>query len=150
MIFEDQYEPELQSLAADKDYILDRGLAAWMYVDGQLAGETFGLFVADDDEVLIDLEDRPGGDFYVYSTTILPQYRGRGYGRILKAYFLGYLRGQFEWFRLKFPTGVIIGHATSPAMLKINKEFGAVVLAEHRNWYGTPRTAWFYEIRPKT
>jgi GNAT superfamily N-acetyltransferase len=85
MIFEDQYEPELQSLAADKDYILDRGLAAWMYVDGQLAGETFGLFVADDDEVLIDLEDRPGGDFYVYSTTILPQYRGRGYGRILKA-----------------------------------------------------------------
>lgn len=147
-IFEEQYEENLQLEDADKDFILQKGLTVWMYVDNpgkfmpELAGESYGIMVKDDEEVIEDTADLSRQDnIYCYSTTILPRYRGLGYANILKAYWLGYVRSIY-------PKNTIIGHSTSLAMKYVNEKFGATHLAVHRNWYGTDRTAWFYEIKP--
>lgn len=139
-IFEKQYEKALRNEDEEKDYILSKRLAVWLYVDGKLAGEAYGIIVKEDDEDIEDTVGRPN-DIYCYSTTILPAFRGKGLGKILKAYWLGYV-----W--AKYPGRIIIGHATSPAMVKINKQFGARFLGSHEKWYGTDRVAHFYEIVP--
>jgi GNAT superfamily N-acetyltransferase len=137
--FEKAYEKSLQLDDDEKQPILDRGLAVWMYVGKDLVGETYGIRVEDDDEEIEDTAGRDPRDVYCYSTTILPKFQGKGYGKLLKAFWLGYV-----W--AKRPGCTIIGHASSPAMLQINLQFGATVLAVHDGWYGTKRKAFFYEI----
>jgi GNAT superfamily N-acetyltransferase len=148
-IFEEVYESELQMEDEDKDFILNEGnLGVWMYVDGYLAGESYGIRVGDIGD--LDDPDEPRwtedvrnrvNDIYCCSTTILPLYQGRGLGGILKSYWLGYARA--IW-----PYEVISGHATTPAMVAINRRFGAKFLSSHENWYGTKREAHFYVIEP--
>lgn len=138
--FEPQYEEELRNEDEEKDYILSKGLAVWLYVDGTLAGEAYGIIVRDDEEDIEDTAGRPD-DIYCYSTTILPTFQGKGLGKILKAYWLGFVRA-------KCPGRTIIGHATNEAMVKINESFGARFLVSHGHWYGTGRVARFYEIVP--
>lgn len=142
-IFEEQYEENLQLEDADKNEILDYGLAVWMYVDGKLAGESYGIRVRDDTEEIEDTKNRDPLEIYCYSTTILPEFQSRGYGKILKAHWLGYVRGRAGVSR------AIIGHATTESMLSINKQFGAVVLARREKWYDTDRVAYFYAIDPE-
>jgi GNAT superfamily N-acetyltransferase len=142
MIFEASYEENLQLEADDKRPILANGIAAWLLVDGKVAGETYGItprslaIVADDEIEDCDPED--DASIYCYSTTILPEFRGKGLARLLKAYWLGKVaeRG----------FGRVVGHSTSSEIMHINHVFGARDLASHENWYKTSRTATFYEI----
>jgi GNAT superfamily N-acetyltransferase len=75
---------------------------------------------------------------YVYSTTVLPRFQGRGFGRILKAYFLGAMsHAGFE---------IAIGHAREGRSFRLNKEFGAQFGAVHPNWYDTGEAYHFYTM----
>lgn len=142
MVFESCYEDALQLASEDKTPILANGIAVWMLVDGELAGETYGIaprslaIIAD--EEIEDCDPEDDASIYCYSTTILPKFQGRGLARVLKAHWLG--RVAERGF------GRVVGHSTSPAMVNINREFGAFDLASHDNWCETERTAVFYEI----
>lgn len=138
--FEAIYEPELQLESADKDEILQNGIAAWILVDGKLAGESYGICPADLDEEIEDIEGRPKNAFYIYSTTILPEFQGMKLGKLLRAFLHGLILASGKY-------DVICGHATSPAMVAINEFFGAEFVAHHEEWYGTKRTAHFYRIQ---
>ncbi len=147
--FEEEYEEPLRNEDEEKNYLLAKGFAVWLYVDGALAGEAYGAIVEDrlkeeatsefqGSEWLNDVQNYPHS-VYCASTTILTRFQNGGLGKILKAYWLGYVWG-------KCPGRTITGHATSPAMVKINEQFGARFLGSHEKWYGTDRVAHFYEI----
>ncbi len=140
MVFEDVYERQLRMDIRSKFDIVSNGIVVWMFVDGALAGECYGLSSRICEEVESDIEDMPSGAtdaIYCYSTTLLPQFHGRGLAKILVAYWNGLARGAS--FRRVF------GHATSPAMVAVRTFFGATFGAVHPNWYGTTRSAHFYE-----
>lgn len=142
MVFEESFEESLRLDAEDKIPILATGVAAWLFVDGVLAGETYGispraLMIVADDEIE-DCDPSDDSSVYCYSTAILPAFRGRGLAKLLKAYWLG--RVSERGFRR------VVGHSTSPEMMTINRAFGCHEITEHANWYETDRTAIFYEI----
>jgi GNAT superfamily N-acetyltransferase len=136
MIFEEVYEPELQFDKAEKAELIDYDCAVWMYVDGVLVGECLGvpcdLLDVHDPDYLTDARC-----IYCFGTTLLPRFQGRGLAKLLVAYWNGYVKG------LGFST--VYGHATSPAMLRVRKFFGAQVDDIIGHWYETERTAYHYE-----
>jgi hypothetical protein len=75
----------------------------------------------------------------VCSTTILPRFQGLGFGRILKAFFLGVVS--------RAGVSLVVGHAREGASLRLNRVFGADVRSTHANWYGTGETYYFYTLR---
>jgi GNAT superfamily N-acetyltransferase len=122
MIFEALYEDDLQLDLDEKTELLRHDpLAVWVFVDQVLAGETYGLSPAQILEVLgeeiPDIDPSDDRSIYCYSTTIVPTFRGRGLGTLLKAFWLGMVMGRGRTR--------VIGHATSPAMYQIDKHFGA-------------------------
>jgi hypothetical protein len=137
MAFEAVFEPGLRLDLRYKRSIIKNGIAAWMFVDDVLAGETYGIRPRDLGEEIEDVEKRDLDSIYCYSTTILPKFQGRGLAKILKAYWLGMVA----------PISTVVGHSTSPGMVKINELFGAKHTVKHANWYGTRREAWFYRIQ---
>ena len=142
MCFDDVYEAALQLSLEEKRDLLGHSLAVWLFCDGELAGEIYGLSpkrMWDDCAEEIEDTDRSDGDaLYVFSTTILPRFHGRGLATILKAYYQGAIAAR--GYR------AIVGHATSPQMVTINAKFGATFGATHERWYGTERVAHFYRI----
>jgi hypothetical protein len=140
LIFDKCYEPELQLDLDEKSKLLNSAIAAFMLIDGVLAGETFGVQLKDLDEEIEDCTNEPPQSVYCYSTTILPAFQHKGLAKILKAFWLG------QCFELRLP---IVGHSTSPEMKHINALFGAVHSIRHENWYKTARTAWFYHLQNK-
>lgn len=151
MEFEEAYEESLRISLEDKAELFSPHygpVVDYLLVDGELAGETYGVQVAalaeDEEDPLPDLDivppDKQALTCYCYSTTILPAFQGRGLGHILKAHWLGKVfNGGYD---------LVIGHSTSPDMAYINETFGAhhVEGREHTSWYGTPRTARFYVL----
>jgi hypothetical protein len=138
LCFEEMYEPALRVDADEKRAILNKGLASWIFVDGAIAGECYGISPPMLDEELPDCEAYGLSAIYCYGTTILSAYQGRGLSKILCAYWSGLVT--------KSGYRVIIGHATSPAMVSVRKSFGARFKTRHEQWFGTTRTAHFYEI----
>ena len=146
MIFEDIYHENLRMNADEKAELLEGAEAVWLYELGsrQLIGETYGVSIRDaleegeegfDD--LLPFEDQKA--IYVFSTTILPAFQGRGLGKILKAFFLGVVsRAGFD---------IVLGHARSGASLLLNRAFGAEIGAAHEDWYGTGETYSFYVVK---
>jgi len=105
----------------------------WMFVDGELAGESYGFPVASSDEGikglvdLTDIEKKPG--IYCYSTTILPSFQERELGTILKAHWLGLAAGKgFD---------VVYGHARQGPSQRVNAKFGALFLKSFPDYAGT-------------
>jgi GNAT superfamily N-acetyltransferase len=138
MVFEDQYEPELRLSLDEKRDLLHDAIATFMFVDGALAGETYGVSIPDSGEEIEGYDMRDAGIVYCYSTTVLPAFQGRGLSRVLCAYWLGLVKQ--AGFRL------VLGHATSPAMIAVKRFFGARLITSHEGWYGTARVAHFYEL----
>jgi len=145
MAFEREYHRNLRMSLAEKRELLGarRAIAIWMYEKRRkaLIGETYGVPIrvalADVDEGTADLRRfAKTRTLYVYSTTILPQFRGTGLGKILKAYLLG---RAFE-AGYKF----VVGHARQGASAALNVGFGAELRRRHANWYGTGEHYWFY------
>jgi GNAT superfamily N-acetyltransferase len=150
--FEKVYPEELRMTAREKQEFFSEqynSLGIWMTLqrEGDIpvwVAETFGTIARDlydpgdtDQRFQGDVKQYPGS-FYIYSTTVLPAFQGKGYAHMLRAYLLGILRASTRYTRIS-------GHATTRKMLHIAQEFGAVPVGEaHDGWYGSPRTAQFY------
>jgi GNAT superfamily N-acetyltransferase len=151
MVFERRYHRQLaMSLAEKRDLMRERGLVAvWMYAPGRrrrLLGESYGIPVravlAEDDDGEGDEDLLPfakEGALYVYSTTVVRRYEGRGLGTILKAYVLGRaFEAGYRW---------VVGHAREGASVALNVRFGTELRQRHANWYGTGDAYRFYVLR---
>lgn len=144
--FEQEYEEALQE---DPDAlkllaIQGRSMVLWDGVDP--IAVTSGIAVARMQPIHNDLTDiafwnDPAFNarvLYMYSTTVRKEWQGKGYGRLLCAYYAGFMRAQgFQH---------LIGHATSDSMRSIRKWQHADFFAEHKNWCGSERTAVFYDL----
>jgi hypothetical protein len=75
---------------------------------------------------------------YCYSNTILGEYKGEGYGSILKAAFIGRVSRDFNR---------IWGHARPGASQALNKKFGAKFLRTEKNWFHTGEDYKLYVLR---
>jgi GNAT superfamily N-acetyltransferase len=161
MIFDETYERKLNFGPKAKARSLRNGIAAWLFVDGALAGETYGAPLGEsDDEVAEDDDDEDADDelgadvetgdadlvpylgaagvIYCDSTTILPAFQKQGLSYVLCAFWLGMVKQ--AGYR------VVIGHASLPEMMNVKAYFGARELAVRPKWYGTDRDGRFYEL----
>jgi GNAT superfamily N-acetyltransferase len=157
--FENEYEEDLREEPEVREEIIRHGLVVYMFLDDKLIGECFGIsphdymcildkglgsyYGGDDNIVDVDMSDRES--VYVWSTTILPEFRGMGYGRVLREEFANYAsrKGYAK----------LLGHATSQSMVHIIREMGGIFHLKgiHEEWFGTSRTARFYtQFLPQT
>ncbi len=143
MVFEPVYPENLQmTLAAKRSLLRAPGVVkVWMYVDGALAGEAYGVPMesyADDMPGAELVVDDLSISLYCFSNTVLPAFQGRGLGDTLKAHWLGMAREQ--GFR------VIYGHARPGASQGLNAKYGAKFLGDFPDWYGTGETYKLYRL----
>lgn len=141
MCFEDEYEPGLKLSAKNKQTLKDQG-AEFIYLlceeTGELIGETYFIPVDKLKEKIKGLSKwKNCNAIYVYSTTILSKYQGKGYGSELKKYFLNRIRDKFNF---------ILGHAKEGASWKLNQNFSAILIKKEQNWQGTGTPYNFYKI----
>lgn len=147
MIFESIYPENLQMDLEEKQELMDDGAEFIILLDedtGEFIGETY--FVPLDTfegEEPYELQPDEGLEpyfgknlIYCYSTTILPKYQKQGYGKILKAYLYGYVKAK--------GFAGSIAHAKEGASIKLNTFFGAKIIGEFGNWYGTGITHFLY------
>jgi len=139
VIFESVYPENLQWDLESKQELKDDGAKFIYMVDGEsgaLIGEAYYLpldtmkdWAADEEQLEDGLTDWYGKNcIYAFSTTILPDYQNKGYGKILKAYCLGLWKEKGYEFAL--------GHARDGVSLKLQEFFGAKVIEKFENWYG--------------
>src|SRR5260370_27933345 len=94
MAFESVHHTKLQLNLYDKREIWETPGAffVWMFVDGQIAGESYGIPLASPSEFLENLLVLPASEkekaVSCYSNTILPRFQKQGHGSILKAHWL--------------------------------------------------------------
>ena len=102
----------------------------WMFVDGELAGESYGVPLSSSFCGLTDLTDneRKAG-IHCYSNTVLPSFQKQGLGTILKAHWLGVAAGK--------GFGIVYGYARPGRSQALNARFGAVFIDSFPNWCGT-------------
>jgi hypothetical protein len=135
MAFEAVYPKELQLDLSQKKEIWDAtgSIFVWLLVDGELAGEAYGIPLSSSHELskrLADLADcEKKSAINCYSNTVLPRFQNQGFGTILKAHWLGLAAGKgFE---------VVYGFARPRGSLALNAKFGAVFLSCFPNWDGS-------------
>jgi GNAT superfamily N-acetyltransferase len=147
MAFEAVYPEALQLDLSEKQEIWDEpgSIFVWMFVDGELAGESYGTPIEGFDDFVGGIRELPDEEkkygFHCYSNTILPTFQRRGLGAILKAHWLGLVAGKgFE---------TVYGHARSGVSQALNAKFGAVFLASFPDWYGTGEEYGLYRLALK-
>ncbi len=135
MEFETVYHPGLQLELSEKQELWDTPgtFFVWMFVEGELAGESYGIPLASDTDFIDDLLLLPANEkekaVCCFSNTILPKFQKRGLGSILKAHWLGVAAGKgFD---------VVYGHARPGGSQALNAKFGAVFLENLPNWFGS-------------
>jgi GNAT superfamily N-acetyltransferase len=144
MGFESIYPEPLQLEISEKAEIRDSlgSIFVWMFVNGELVGESYGIPVESLDESLEGVTDLPQAEIksaiYCYSNTIFPAFQGKGFGTILKAHWLG-------WAAAKGFT-VVYGHARPGPSQTLNAKFGAVFIRDFPDWYGTGEEYKLYRI----
>jgi GNAT superfamily N-acetyltransferase len=126
MAFENEYHSNLQLSLREKREMLKRAVVIWMFVDGKLVGETYGMPL-DGKDVMPGCPRDPHS-IYCYSSTILKAHQGKGYGAILKAAFIGRVSRDFRR---------IYGHARPGASQALNVKFGARLGKTFKNWFDT-------------
>jgi hypothetical protein len=145
MAFEAVYPTALQLDLSEKKKMFDEpgSIFVWMFVDGQLAGESYGIPLSSSDELLraefpdlADCEKQNAID--CYSNTILPAFQHQGLGTILKAHWLGLAAAKGY--------KIVYGFARPGASQSLNAKFGAVFLQDFPNWYGTTETYKRYRL----
>jgi hypothetical protein len=144
MDFEYLYHPNLQMDLSSKQFLsnIPGAIFLWMYVDGVLAGETYGIPLAMSDENLPGLaalsKEEKQSAFYCYSNTLLPAFHHRALGTVLKRQWLGQVAAA------GFKT--VYGHARPGPSQQLNAAFGAVFSSEFTNWYGTHEAYKLYRL----
>lgn len=159
MPFEATFDPELRQTLSEKRGLLKLCTRVGaMYLNGDPFGEWYGFDMRYMDEIddYLDckqyphdpdhnypqfgkLKIDPDFDFYCHSNSILPGLQGKGYGSIMKAWMLAYLKG----------TGFtrVLGHAHENGSIQLNEKFGAKKIHCFENWYDTGHRYWLYEIK---
>lgn len=132
MAFESVYPASEQlALPEKRKFFADaRSIFVWMFVDGELAGETYGIAVADSLPGLAALsEEQRKTSIHCYSNTILPAFQNQGLGKTVKAH----------WLSLAAAKGLktVFGYARPGASQALNASFGAVFLQGFPNWCET-------------
>ncbi len=79
---------------------------------------------------------RKNDSFYIESTAVLPEYQGRGIGKMLKKILIEEVR--------KMGYKRIVCHATNEKIKHINEDFGFRVIGHIKKWVGK-RDAWYME-----
>jgi GNAT superfamily N-acetyltransferase len=144
MAFEAVYDEAEQLHLSEKKKIWDApgSIFAWMFVDGELVGETYGIPVVSSIAGLTDLTDsEKKSGIHCYSNTILPSFQKRGLGTILKAHWLGMAAG--KGFKS------VYGYARPGGSQSLNARFGAVFLGDFPNWCGTGEEYKLYRLELK-
>jgi len=144
MAFESVYHEALQLDLAEKKELWDApgSIFVWLFLDGELAGESYGIPLSSCDEpiegltVLTEHEEKTG--IYCYSNTIVPSFQKQGLGTILKAHWLGLAAAK------RF--SVVYGHARPGGSQALNAKFGAVFLDGFPDWYGTGEEYRLYRL----
>ena len=141
LAFEAVYHKAEQLRLSEKKKIWDApgSIFVWMFVDGELVGETYGIPLASSIAGLTDLTDgKKKSGIHCYSNTILPSFQKRGLGTILKAHWLGMAAGKgFE---------NVYGYARPGGSQTLNARFGAVFLGDFPNWCGTGEEYKMYRL----
>ncbi len=127
MAFEKEYHRNLRLTLGEKRRLLSHAIAIWMFDSGRLVGETYGIPL-DGKEEIPEGCPRDPYSIYCYSTTILGKHKSKGYGKILKAVFIGRISRDFRR---------VYGHARPGASQELNKSFGARLGRTYKNWYDT-------------
>jgi hypothetical protein len=135
MAFESVYHRNLQLDLSEKQEVwnIPGAFFAWMFVDGEIAGESYGIPLASSNEFIEELpgisETEKEKAVCCFSNTILPAFQRKGYGSILKAHWLGLAAAKgFE---------VVYGHARPGGSQALNAKFGAVFLESLPDWFGS-------------
>jgi GNAT superfamily N-acetyltransferase len=155
--FENEYEEELREEPELREDIIRHGLVVNMFLDDVLIGECFGISPHDylcllskditytQEDYISDVNMSDRESVYVWSTTILPQFRGMGYGKKLREEFARY--ASYKGY------AKLLGHATSQSMVNIVTDLGGIFHEKgvHYDWFGTKRVAHFYtQFLPQT
>ena len=144
MAFEAVYHDAEQLDLSQKKRIWEApgSIFVWMFVNGELAGETYGIPLASSIEGLTDLTDsEKKTGIHCYSNTILPPFQNRGLGTVLKAHWLGLAAGKgFD---------NVYGYARPGKSQSLNAKFGAVFLNPFPNWCGTGEEYKMYRLALK-
>jgi ribosomal protein S18 acetylase RimI-like enzyme len=109
----------------------------WLIVGRRKIGCcAFGLHIDFKEDIHPD-NDNPHrrGSLYIASTGILPQFRGRGFGTLLKAWQLSYARHH------GFSRIVTNTRKSNKAMISLNQKFGFKTVRTTRGYYQDPREA---------
>jgi len=141
MDFEAVYPPsQRMTLPAKRSLLRTHGaVMVWMFVDGVLAGEAYGIPLEIHDMPGAELvQDDPAQALYCFSNTVLPAFQRQGLGAVLKSHWLGLAAGR--GFR------VVYGHARPGASQGLNARFGAHFLGDFPDWYGTGETYRLYRL----
>lgn len=144
MAFESLYPEALQLDLSEKTEMWDlpSSIFAWLFVDGELAGESYGIPLESCDEPIEGLTDLTEEEkltgVYCYSNTILPSFQKQRLGTVLKAHWLGLAAGKgFE---------IVYGHARPGGSQALNAKFGAIFLDGFPDWYGTGEEYKIYRL----
>jgi GNAT superfamily N-acetyltransferase len=146
MQFEGLYRESLRLDLSKKQEYREAG-AAFIYLANDKTGELISETYCIDVDRMLDLfnEDEipPGvrewygkNAVYCYSNTTLQKYQSRGFGKTLKAYYLGYVRAKGFCFS--------IGHGRRNGSIQLNQSFGAEIIRAYANWAGTGEIYDFY------
>ena len=143
LIFETAYPENLQWDVEGKQELKDDGCEFIYLIDektDKLIGEAYFIpldnmkeWPPDEEQIEDGLNDWYGKNcMYAFSTTILPEYQGKGYGKIIKAYFLGICEAKGYDY--------VLGHAREGISTKLQLSFGAQVIDKFPDWYKTGET----------
>ena len=147
LIFDEEYPENLKFDLETKQGLKNDGCEFFYMVNAEtneLIGETCFLPLdtmqdwGPEEEQLEDgLEPFYGRNaMYCYSNTILGKYQKQGYGKLLKAWFLGYAKAK------RFD--LIVSHARDNGSIKLNLSFGAEIIQSFNNWFQTGETVYLY------
>jgi GNAT superfamily N-acetyltransferase len=138
--FEAIYPDALQMDLPEKQVLRDAidSVFVWMFIDGECIGEAYGVPLKSLDEPVEGLADADQNAMYCYSNTILPDYQGKGLGKLLKAHWLGLVKGS------GFAT--VYGHARPNGSQQLNDTFSVQWLGNFSDWYGTGETYKLYKL----
>lgn len=146
LIFESLYPKNLQWDLEGKQELKENGVEFLYLTDelGKLIGEAYYIpldrmkdWPVDEEQEEDGLEPFYGKNcMYAFSTTILTEYQGKGYGKILKSYCLGLWKASGYDYAL--------GHAREGASLKVQLFFGAKIIDKFNDWYHTGETYYLY------
>ncbi len=147
MAFEAVYHEALQLDLTEKKEMWDApgSIFVWMFVDRELAGESYGVPLASCGEPIEGLSDLTDSEkkngIYCYSNTVLPSFQKQGLGTILKAHWLGLAAGKgFD---------VVYGHARPGGSQALNAKFGAAFLDSFPNYSDTGEEYRLYRLALK-